>query len=73
MMPCAHIFRSIQRLVGFRTIQDDTDASVPEGNVHCPYLFAPPPIFAGANDGHAFWARHALLFRVGHKESTRCL
>jgi len=25
------------------------------------------------NDGHAFWAGHALLFGVGHKESTRCL
>jgi len=25
------------------------------------------------NDGRAFWDRHALLFRVGHKGSTRCL
>jgi len=24
-------------------------------------------------DGHAFWAGHALLFCVGHKESSRCL
>jgi len=24
-------------------------------------------------DGHAFWAGHALLFPVGHQESTRCL
>ena len=25
------------------------------------------------NDGQAFWDRHAFLFRVGHKGSTRCL
>jgi len=24
-------------------------------------------------DGHAFWAGHELLFRVGHEESTCCL
>jgi len=29
--------------------------------------------FSERNDGHAFWARHALLFRVGQKESTRFL
>jgi len=64
MMPCAHIFRIIQRLAGFCTIQDDTDASVPEGSAHCSYLVPPPPSFADANDGHALWARYALLFRV---------
>jgi len=25
------------------------------------------------NHGQAFWDRHALLSRVGHKGSTRCL
>jgi len=67
-MPCAHIFRSTQRLAGFCTIQDDSDASVPEGSVHCPYVFAPTPSFADAKDSHVLWARHALLCRVGHKE-----
>jgi len=50
-MPCAHTFRSIQRFARFCTIQDDTDASVAEGSVHCPYLVAPRSSFADANDG----------------------
>jgi len=72
-MPCAAHFRSIQRLVRFCTIQDDTDVSVPTENVHCPYDAAPWPSSTDAMDGHIFSACCALLFRVGHTENTHRL
>jgi len=73
MMPCAPHFRSIQPLVKFCTIQDDTDTSVSQGDLHCPYVAAPWRFSTDAMDGHGFWACRALLFRVGHSEHTLCL
>jgi len=73
IMPCAPHFLSIQRLVRFCTIEDDTDVSVPKKNMLCPYVAAPWPSSTDAMVGHIFSACRALLFRVGHTKNTRCL
>ena len=59
-------------MVRFFIIQDDTDVSVPQEDVHSPYVTAPWPSFTDAMDGHIFSACRALLLRVGHKEKTHC-
>jgi len=73
MMQRAPHFRSMQRSVRFCTIQDGSDVSIPQEDVHGPYVVAPSPSSTDAMHGHIFSACRALLFRFGRTENSHCL